>query len=180
VYFHREVTYKQVGYYNCTSFYVVKKADNTSTVKLCTRHSKEVPTELENYNPIQNSYAALWDELRDIKHTIPAMNVMRHILEYYFLQLCGYEGSDLREIVLGKEENRNKFMNAVVGQNPDMTNYQLASSLLAYINNPNGIIDGLNYVEDCDDLEAYKRVFEMIFDVLGQKQHYEMMTSKKI
>lgn len=110
VYFHREVTYKQVAYYNCTSFYMIRKNDNISTVKLCKRQSKEVPSEEENYNPVQNSYAALWDELRDIQTTIPALNVMRRILEYYFLQLCGYEGSDLREIVLERKENREKFI----------------------------------------------------------------------
>src|SRR5699024_1924412 len=125
---------------------MIRKNDNISTVKLCKRQSKEVPTEEENYNPVQNSYAALWDELRDIKSTIPALNVMRRILEYYFLQLCGYEGSDLREIVLEKAENRSKFVRQVEGEKPDMTNYHLASSLLAYINNPNGISDGLNYV----------------------------------
>lgn len=180
VYFHREVTYQQVGYYNCTSFYMIRKNDNVSTVKLCKRQNKEIPSEEENYNPVQNSYAALWDELRDLHSTIPALNVMRRILEYYFLQLCGYEGSDLRSIVLEKKENREKFIKQVEGEKPDMTDYQLASSLLAYINNPNGISDGLNYVEDCEDAEAYKRVFQMIFDALGQSQHYKMMTGQRI
>lgn len=180
VYFHREITYQQVGFYNCTSFYMIRKNDNISTIKLCKRQSKEVPTEQENYNPVQNSYAALWDELRDIQSTIPCLNVMRRILEYYFLQLCGYEGSDLREIVLEKKENRDMFIKQVEGEKPDMTDYQLASSLLAYINNPNGISDGLNYVEDCEDVDAYKRVFKMIFDALGQSQHYKMMTGKRV
>ena len=179
VYFHREVTYQQVGYYNCTSFYMIRKNDNVSTVKLCKRQNKEIPSEEENYNPVQNSYAALWDELRDLHSTIPALNVMRRILEYYFLQLCGYEGSDLRSIVLEKKENREKFIKQVEGEKPDMTDYQLASSLLADINNPNGISDGLNYVEDCEDAEAYKRVFQMIFDALGQSQHYKMMTGQR-
>lgn len=179
VYFHREVTYQQVGYYNCTSFYMIRKNDNVSTVKLCKRQNKEIPSEEENYNPVQNSYAALWDELRDLHSTILALNVMRRILEYYFLQLCGYEGSDLRSIVLEKKENREKFIKQVEGEKPDMTDYQLASSLLAYINNPNGISDGLNYVEDCEDAEAYKRVFQMIFDALGQSQHYKMMTGQR-
>lgn len=179
VYFHREVTYQQVGYYNCTSFYMIRKNDNVSTVKLCKRQNKEIPSEEENYNPVQNSYAALWDELRDLHSTIPALNVMRRILEYYFLQLCGYEGSDLRSIVLEKKENREKFIKQVEGEKPDMSDYQLASSLLAYINNPNGISDGLNYVEDCEDAEAYKRVFQMIFDALGQSQHYKMMTGQR-
>lgn len=178
VYFHREITYQQTVYYICTSFYMIRKSDNVSTIKLCVRQSKEIPSEKENYNPVQNSYAALWEELRDLQSTISALNVMRRILEYYFLQLCGYEGSDLRELVLEKKENREKFIKQVEGGQPDMTDYQLASSLLAYINNPNGISDGLNYVEDCDDVEAYKKVFKLIFDALGQSQHYNMMTNK--
>lgn len=178
VYFHREITYQQTAYYICTSFYMIRKSDNVSTVKLCVRQSKEIPSEKENYNPVQNSYAALWEELRDLQSTIPALNVMRRILEYYFLQLCGYEGSDLRELVLEKKENREKFIKQVEGGQPDMTDYQLASSLLAYINNPNGISDGLNYVEDCDDVEAYKKVFKLIFDALSQSQHYNMMMNK--
>ncbi len=61
-----------------------------------------------------------------------------------------------------------------------MTNYQLASSLLAYINNPNGISDGMNYVENCDDVDAYKRVFQMAFEALGHSQYYGMMTNERI
>ena len=178
VYFYREITYQQVGYYNCTSFYIIRKNDNISSIKLCKRQSKEIPTEEENYNPVQNSYAALWDELRDAQSTIPTLNVMRRILEYYFLQLCGYEGSDIREIVLDK--HRNEFIKETDGEKPDMTDYQLASSLLAYINNPNGISDGLNYVEDCENIEVYKRVFKMIFEALSQSQHYRMMTGTKM
>ena len=174
VYFHREITYQQTGYYNCVSFYIVRKVDNMSDVRPCTRPSAEVPSEMENYNPVQNSYAALWDELRDMKSPIPTMNVMRRILEYYFLQLCGFEGSDLRERILDK--HKDAFIKEVEGGKPDMTDYQLASSLLAYINNPHGISDGLNYVEETDDVEAYKRVFKLIFYALDQDQHYDMMT----
>ena len=56
----------------------------------------------------------------------------------------------------------------------------IEANLLAYINNPNGISDGLNYVEDCDGVDAYRRGFKMIFEALGQSQHYKMMTGKKI
>ena len=47
-------------------------------------------------------------------------------------------------------------------------------------NNPNGISDGLNYVEDYEDVDVYKRVFQMIFEALGQSQHYKMMTGKRV
>ena len=133
---------------------------------------------MENFNPVQHSYAALWEELKEVQSAIPAKNIIRQILEYYFLQLCGYEGSDIRERVL--EDHKENFIDTIDGQKPDMTKYEIASSMLAYINNPNGISDGLNYVEDCEDVEAYKRVFKMIFDALGQSQHYKMMTGKRI
>lgn len=173
VYFHRETTYHQVNRYKSTNFYIIRKSDNVSSIKLCDRKNEKIPTERENYNPIQNSYASLWDELKDLNSPIPVLNVIRQILEYYFLQLCGYEGSDLRKEVL--EENRSKFVAEVEGAKSDMEKYHLASSMLAYISNPHGISDGLNYVEDCDDVELYKTVFKLIFEALHQEQHYNMM-----
>ena len=55
----------------------------------------------------------------------------------------------------------------------------LATAMLSYIGCAEGFVDGFNLVEDCSDAEQYKKVLEMIFDKLGQKQHYDMMTAKK-
>lgn len=55
------------------------------------------------------------------------------------------------------------------------TNYELAMSLLTYIDSAHDIGDGMNYIEDTDDVDAYKNVFKLIFDALGQIQHYNMM-----
>lgn len=173
VYFHREITYHQVGRYQSVSFFIIRKTDNVSSVTLCERQSSKVPTEKENYNPVQNSYAALWGELREVDSPITVLNVVRRILEYYFLQLCGYEGTDIRKIVL--EDNKDKFVVQVEGEQPDYSRYHLAASMLSYINNPTGISDGLNYVEDCVDAEQYKTVFKLIFESLHQEQHYKMM-----
>ncbi len=178
VYFHKEITYQQVGYHDCASFYMIRKRSNRSTVKLCVRDSA-IPTEKENYNPVQNSYAALWEELRDVQSTTSAKNVMRRILEYYFLQLCGYEGEDLCERILGTEENKNKFIVPVENGNPDTTNYELALTLLSYIKAAHSIGDGISYTEESDDVDAYKNVFRLIFEALGQIQHYNMMIGKQ-
>lgn len=127
---------------------------------------------------MQNSYAALWDELRKVETTNTAKNVMRRILEYYFLQLCGYEGDDLRERILESDENRNKFIVPLENGQTDTTNYELAMSLLTYIDSAHDIGDGMNYIEDTDDVDAYKNVFKLIFDALDQIQHYNMMMGK--
>lgn len=47
---------------------------------------------------------------------------------------------------------------------------------LSYINaNSVGFNDGLNYVDDCADIELYKTVFKLIFKALEQEQRYNTM-----
>jgi wobble nucleotide-excising tRNase len=174
VYFHREITYNQTHRYQCVSFFVVNKASNNSSIRLCVRPSQKIPTENENYNPVQNSYAALWSEYREVDTVIPVLNVIRRILEYYFMQLCGYDGVNVRKRVL--EENKDKFVETPTEGLPDYTKYHLASAMLSYISvNSVGLSDGLNYVDDCADITLYKDVFKLIFEALQQEQHYNMM-----
>jgi len=174
VYFHREITYNQTHRFKCVSFFVVNKASNNSSVRLCVRPSQKIPTENENFNPVQNSYAALWSEYREVNTVIPVLNVIRRILEYYFMQLCGYDGVNIRKRVL--EENKDKFVETPAEGLPDYTKYHLASAMLSYISvNSVGFSDGLNYVDDCADINLYRTVFKLIFKALHQEQHYKMM-----
>ena len=131
-YFHREVTYSYVPKYEYVSFYLIRKLDSKSTIKLSDDVNPKIPTERMNVNPVKNSYAALWDEYKEVKSAVPLMNVIRRILEYYFLQLCGYEGATLRKVILieGKANGYYKDENG----NDDEEKYQLAAAMLAYIN----------------------------------------------
>ena len=173
-YFHREISYSYVSKYDYASFYLIRKIGTNSTIKLYDDVNPNEPTQRMNVNPVKNSYAALWDEYKEVKSAVPLMNVIRRILEYYFLQLCGYEGSKLREVILvqGKEEGR--FTDAY--GNDDEEKFQMASAMLAYINaSAIGMNDGMDFVEDCLNAEECRSVFEMIFDAMKQKQHYDMM-----
>ena len=90
------------------------------------------------------------------------------------MQLCGYEGSHLRDIVLvqAKADGRYKDEN---GNDCD-EKFQLASAMLAYINASSiGMNDGMDFVEECLNAEECRKIFAMIFDVMGQTQHYNMM-----
>ena len=176
-YFHREVTYPYANRYEFVSFYLVKKIANKSQVKLFDDVNPECPTERINVNPVKNSYAALWEEYKDVTTGIPLMNTIRRILEYYFLQLCGYEGSLLRQRIL--EENKASFTVDEYG-NEDYTKYDLASAMLSYIAaNATGINDGMHYVDDYMDIQLCRETFKMIFDFMGQGQHYNMMMGIK-
>ena len=173
-YFHREVSYSYVAKYDYASFYLIRKIGTKYTIKLCDVVNQNAPTERINVNPVKNSYAALWDEYKEVQSAVPLMNVIRRILEYYFLQLCGYEGSQLRQVILiqGKAEGRFKDADG----NDDEEKFQLASSMLAYINASSiGMSDGMDFVEDCLDADECRSIFEMIFDAMKQKQHYDMM-----
>ncbi len=173
-YFHREITYSYVSKYEYASLYLIRKLDSKSMIKLCDDVNPNIPTERINVNPVKNSYAALWDEYREVKSAVPLMNVIRRILEYYFLQLCGYEGATLRHVILiqGKAEGRFKDADG----NDDEEKFQLASAMLAYINaNSIGMNDGMDFVEESLNAEECRKIFEMIFEAMNQKQHYDMM-----
>lgn len=173
-YFHREITYNRVRNYQYVNFYLISKVDNKSSIKFCIKPNPDILTEKINYNPVQNSYAALWEEYKEINAPIPLMNVIRRILEYYFLQLCGYDGTTLRKRIL--TDNKDKFITTDANGKEDYTQYQMAHAMLSYINaNSVGINDGINFVDDCVDVEQTKGTFRLVFTLMEQKQHYDMM-----
>ena len=101
-----------ISKYEYVSYYLIRKLDSKSTIKLCDDVNPNIPTERMNVNPVKNSYAALWDEYKEVQSAVPLMNVIRRILEYYFLQLCGYEGASLRQTILIKGKVEGKFKDA--------------------------------------------------------------------
>ena len=175
-YFHKVITYNKVPCYDCVSFFVVKKAANVSSVSLCEKkkYKFERDNEMENHNPVKNSYAALWDEFKEVDTVIPLLNVIFRILDYYFLQICGHDGDNLHKMVL--IDHRDRFVDTLPSGAEDLTRFHLASAMLSYLgSHAAGMGDGLNYVDDCTDMEQYKAVFKLIFTALDQEQHYKMM-----
>ena len=176
-FFHREITYNMVGHYRYVSFYKVNKKNNISTLEHCIDPAKKVSEKDRNYNPVKNSYSALWEEYDKLDSPIPLMNVIRRILEYYFLQLCGYESEELCRIVL--EENKDKFLTEVAGGVPDYTKFHLAQAMLSYIKRSDSFNDGLHFVDESIDCQQYKDTFWTIFDAMNQTQHFNMMMNEK-
>ena len=128
-------------------------------------------------NPVKNSYAALWDEYKEVTSVIPLMNAIRRILEHYFLQLCGYDGSQLRHVVL--EDNKYDYTHDEDG-NEDYTKFDMATSMLSYIAASSyGVNDGFHYVDDVIDIQQCRDTFQMIFHHMGQDQHFKMMMGIK-
>ena len=98
-------------------------------------------------------------------------------MDYYFIQLCGYQETNIRRIIL--DEKKDEFVDEDENGRKNYLKLNLATAMLSYIGCAEGFVDGFNLVEDCSDAKQYKKVLEMIFDKLDQKQHYDMMTAKK-
>lgn len=158
-YFHREVSYSYITKYDYASFYLIRKIGTKSTIKMFDDVDPNEPTQRVNINPVKNSYAALWDEYREVTSAVPLMNVIRRILEYYFLQLCGYEGSVLRQVILVQAKEDGRYKDADGNDNEEK--FQLATAMLAYINASSiGMSDGMDFVEDCLNADECRRIFE--------------------
>ena len=176
-YFHREIAYPHADRYDFVSFYLVKKRENRSSVTLWRKHDPDCPTEWMNVNPVKNSYAALWEEYKEVTTVIPLMNAIRRILEHYFLQLCGYDGSQLRKRIL--EDNKFEYTHDEDGHE-DYTKFDMATSMLSYIAaSTYGVNDGFHYVDDVIDIQQCRDTFQMIFRHMDQEQHYKMMMGIK-
>lgn len=176
-YFHREVTYSYVAKYEYVSFFLIRKMDNRSSITLCERANPNALTQRINYSPVHSTYAALWEEYREVKSAIPLLNVIRRILEYYFLQLCGYEGMTLRQRIL--KDNRDRFVIIDSNGNEDCSKLHMATAMLSYISTAGtSISDGINYIDECVDVEQSRETFALIFELMEQGQHYKMMTGE--
>ena len=91
----------------------------------------------------------------------------------YFLQLCGYDGEDLRQCIL--VDHKADFMRDANGEEND-ERYGLVKVLLSYITSDTvGINDGIHYTDEFLDEKVYRDTFEMIFRCMGQSQHFDMM-----
>lgn len=182
VFFHKNISLDQDtdDRYKRVVFNLIHKdGNNNSTVIPCIRERKAAAgTFKENYNPVQNSYTTLWIEYLEVTSEESVLNVIRRILEYYFIQLCGNNGMDLRKAIFETDEGKKKFIhiNPSTGK-PDNRDFDVADMMLQYLNEaPSVTDDGLNYVKGgCADPNVYRRVFKKIFKCMGQISHYDMM-----
>lgn len=178
-YFFKEITYNHLKDNECAAFYEIKKgAGNKSKVIPCEEPGTGVGATKVNRSPVRNHYDALWNDYCTTQDPLMLMNDVRQILEYYFIQLCGYKGANLRENIL--DRNKDAFMKKNATGKLDDTNYIIASSMFSLLNaGANGFNDGLFYDENAFTVEQIQFVFYKIFEVMEQTQHYKMMTGEK-
>ena len=127
---------------------------------------------------MKNTYDSLWEEYRTATDSIALINVTRRIMEYYYLQICGYSSGDLRTDLL--EKNRHCFETTLSDGSIDKTDYNVAAAMLAVLNiGARGFNDGLFFDASAIEQQQIRTVFEKILKVTEQAQHYSMMMNVK-
>lgn len=171
-YFFREVTYNRLSDYECTTIFEIKKdTNNKTTIEECEDEDEYAGNRKILRSPVRNNYDMLWREYclnTDDPETL--MIVIRQILEYYFVQMVGYQNSNLRTELLDKNKDEWK----------DKDERTAASAMISMLNiGATGFNDGLYYDPSAADVAQLKSVFERIFRVMNQESHFNMMTRRK-
>lgn len=154
VYFHKEVTFinNRQRTRSDTNHWVLYKRGDISAVK---SYGMD--------NPIKGSYELLWKELRERQKemdNIAIQNVMRRIIENYFIVFGGLNGKEL------------------IGDNftDDPEELAIATSFASWYDEGSHDISDDLFVEHPNILtEKYISVFRGLFDKLGHIAHYNMM-----
>ncbi len=156
-YFYKEITleYDLKYYKGKYSFWIIKKDNNVSKI------------EKFEENPVKNSYELLWQEVRRAKENniswVSLQNVMRRIIEYYFMILGGFEHNDSLSKCFENIEEK-----------------QVCNSFISWFNDgSHGISDDLFVQSQDTSIETYLKVFENIFKKTGHEAHYKMMMGIK-
>lgn len=157
IYFHKEVSFVNTrnNRRKDTHYWVMYKQGDTTRVK-----------GFDMDNPIRGSYELLWGELREWKDHIGDMdnirlqNVLRRIIENYFVMFGGYK----RQTLIPENFS------------DDPEEMSVAMSFARWIDEgSHDLMDDL-YVESPQTMnEKYVRVFKRLFEKLGHLAHYEMM-----
>ena len=99
------------------------------------------------------------------------MNVIRRILEYYFIQLCAVDNNVLSTTVL--EAVKKKITEDAGGGVPDYTKYHLAQAMLSLTSTGRMHLMMACILWMSIDCDQYRDVFRTIFDVMGHGQHFK-------
>lgn len=100
-FFFKEVIYNRLASYECVSDFEIKKHENNkSMIEPCEEPSPHVGNGKVNSNSILNTYESLWKEYKSSSDSVALMNVACRILEYHFLQMCGYSNGNIRSNLL--------------------------------------------------------------------------------
>lgn len=172
IYFHNEITQHQEANSDYVSFFMLSKESNISRVIECINKNLDGTENI--YNPVGNSYTLLWQEYKETNSPMNKLNLIKRILDYYFIQFSGYKEGDLIEKIMKNDDGFVKKDNN--GNVIDSSNLNIAKALINQVSaygrfNEDIYFSGITK----ETVSTYEYVFKLIFNAMGQDQHYKMM-----
>lgn len=118
-------------------------------------------------NPVRGEYAMLWQQLREARQgngSVGLQNIMRRIIEYYFVEIGGY--------------GKRKLIPDNFSDDPD--ELAIVTALARWADEGSHGIDDDLYAEPLQDSgERYMEVFRRLFEKTGHLSHYKMMMGEE-
>lgn len=154
VYFYKQITERQQ--YADTHYWQLSKQNSVSKAKA---YGED--------NPIRSEYELLWREVRKVKdgETVVGLpNLMRRIIESYFVVMGGY--------------NKRTLVSEHFSDNPD--ELAIVNSLAKWADEGSHAVTEDLYGGMSQEMnEKYLKVFRHLFVQLGHEAHYNMMMRER-
>ena len=160
-------------YAHCAFFEVTKGRDNISDIRRCESTADQPGREKQNESPVQGFYQSLWRRYLAAVRQEDLLHYAQQILYHYFLQTCHVEQREFMRALM--DENREEM---IAGKNvaEEQLNTAIIYSLLTLMgDSERGFLDGMSFDLRAVDPGQIRRIFEKIFTVMHQEQHYRHM-----
>ena len=173
VFFH-DISYNMLDDYECVSFFeIMKNGENQTIVDEKTDKEKEIRGIYCNKSPVKNHYDSLWADFCTTTDKNYLMNIACQIIYYHFIRTGGYNPSEFRNRLLnvtGTEQSKG---------DKDVEIYRIADAMIGLLNvGISSFNDGIFFDISAYSLAEMKNAVEIIFSIMNQEQHYEMMMKR--
>ena len=157
---------------HCAYFEVRKNDRNTTEIIPCVARENAIGTEMVNRSPVTDEYQGLWRQFALSDQPQVLIATARQILCRYFLLTCHHDGREMQKVLL--DEHKEAF--APPGSADWHSSFNIVSAMVSLMDlNSSGAMNSLYFDMSAVDPKQIRFVFQRIFEVMHQEQHYRHM-----
>jgi len=125
-----------------------------------------------NRSPVSDEYQGLWRQFALSDQPQVLIATARQILCRYFLLTCHHDGREMQKILL--DEHKEAF--APSGSRDYQSSFNIVSAMVSLMDlNSSGAMSSLYFDLSAVDPGQIRFVFQRIFEIMHQEQHYKYM-----
>ena len=157
---------------HCAYFEVRKDDRNITEIIPCVARENAIGTETVNRSPVSDEYQGLWQQFALSDQPQVLIATARQILSRYFMLTCHHEGREMQKILL--DEHKEAF--APSGSKDWQSSFNIVSAMVSLMDlHSSGAMNSLYFDMSAVDPKQIRFVFQKIFEVMHQEQHYRYM-----